>query len=207
MIGSSLGLTWTVRVGLFVGVLGENAETMRISLPLNIGDSGAPIFNVQGEVIGINVTNNTSRDDLTVVRNINVITEIKETLGNMEFRNINYLSFNDIRRDILQGSMDTVNTIDEDIYERFIDESGIYNIIGLNLVSGHSRNGILSLRYENSISSLFPNEALLQTYSSMLTENQYEVRIVDDTIIATRDGIVIRLKDRFGFIIIIVEGI
>ncbi|MCL2383965.1 MAG: serine protease [Oscillospiraceae bacterium] len=207
-IGSSLGMTSTLKVGLFIGLEGNNEEIIRMSLPLSIGDSGSPVLNLDGEVIGINVShNNHVASDLTFALDINTINDITGRLNSMNFGDIEYASFASIRSEIMQGNINVTNTINERVYRDFIEISNIETAVGLELVSGHARGGVLSLRYRNTTNGLLSNEELMRIYSEILYRDDFQSRRVEDTTIFTREDITIRVKERFGLILIIVEGV
>ena len=54
IISSSIGLTSTVKTGIYINTIKDDIKILRTSLPLANGDTGSPIFDTEGLVIGIN---------------------------------------------------------------------------------------------------------------------------------------------------------
>ena len=75
------------------------------------------------------------------------------------------------------------------------------------MISGYSKNKILSLRYENGTNNLFSNDELIRIYSDILSQDGYDIKKAKDTVVCRKDEVIIRLQNRFGFILVIVEGV
>ncbi|MDP4143803.1 MAG: trypsin-like peptidase domain-containing protein [Bacillota bacterium] len=89
-IGSPLGLYNTVTVGMYVNRWeGDNGVvTLQCSLPLAPGNSGGPLFNIKGEVVGINTAIAKGYGDIAFARSIEHIRDISHKLTKLDFGNM-----------------------------------------------------------------------------------------------------------------------
>lgn len=96
-IGSPLGLFNTVTIGLFQNVWQEGERTLlQSSLPLAPGNSGGPLFNASGEVIGINTMIMEGYADISIAVSIDHLRDLIKTINNTSFSAIDCTKLDEI---------------------------------------------------------------------------------------------------------------
>lgn len=77
-IGNPLGLNWTVSHGIVSTLnrdIGEGFAFTQIDAPINQGNSGGPLFNMNGELIGINARKEMDTDGIAFAISLKTINE------------------------------------------------------------------------------------------------------------------------------------
>jgi hypothetical protein len=156
-LGSPLGLSGTMTKGMIstASRIIENVDFIQIDAPISNGNSGGPLVNVYGEVIGVNTMGATYGQNLNFAVNIN---ELKKVTTNNPITVAEYYEeyskqmFDDFlyEDDEISNSMSTCQTIDPKVYgigEAEKDEKVDYYKI--NITQSTTLHGHL-LTYNNS---------------------------------------------------------
>ncbi len=88
-IGSPMALYNTVTIGLFQNtIIDGDARILQSSLPLAPGNSGGPLFNSSGELIGVNTAIVEGYADISFAMSAYHLVDLKKTLDNTDFKKI-----------------------------------------------------------------------------------------------------------------------
>ncbi|MEG2311192.1 MAG: S1C family serine protease [Bacilli bacterium] len=194
-ISSKTGSGLTFQKGIII----YNTDHIQSTIPLIQSDEGTPLFNKNGEIIGINTAKqiNTS---VSIANNSKLLKEIQEKFNNIVFNTIDAISFNDLKQKAYYTKLNDEikqNNISKSKWKKVSKIGNINNTIKLDLIKANYVDGIVSLRYQNNISDYvssmqmsaeFKEELIRQGYKEMLKGNKkciyknkkYEVIIMEE---------------------------
>ena len=203
IISSSIGLTSTVKTGIYINTIKDDIKILRTSLPLANGDTGSPIFDTEGLVIGINNDVKTN-DDLyySGINNsidIEVLKNVIESIKNTSFSNLKITELSNLKK----NNTKTVNKVPEKIWNKYLKLPVITNYVPLELYSAYTNEKYLIVRYKLN-DDLIDTNTILKIYSNNLIKEGYEQKLIN---VYKKDNIKLSIKTNLGFIIIIVEGV
>ncbi|MBR4262694.1 MAG: trypsin-like peptidase domain-containing protein [Bacilli bacterium] len=203
IISSSIGLTSTIKTGIYLNTIKDDINVLRTSLPLTNGDTGSPIFNTEGLVIGINNDVKPSIDSYySGINNsidISVLKDVIEKINNTEFNTIKTTELSSLKIDNIK----VVNKVKEKVWEKYLDLPVITNYIPIDLYSAYTKDNYLIVRYK-STDNMFDNDMIINIYTkNLIKENYKEVA----TNVFKKGNVTITIKNNLGFIIVIVEGV
>lgn len=205
VISSSIGLKASIKLGIYFDTLDDDYKIIRTSLPLIDGDSGSAVFNLKGEVVGINTSvstsNSTYNSGLNNATDITILKDVIEKLNKETFKDIEVIKFSEFNDD---EKIEIKNEVNNKIWKKYEKLPIITNYLPLNLYSAYTNNNYLIVRYKQEKYAALSNDDALNLYAKYLTSNSYE-KISDNSY--SKDGITIRLQNNLGYIIIIVEGV
>jgi S1-C subfamily serine protease len=96
-IGSPMGLFNTVTIGLFQNIIVDgDARILQSSLPLAPGNSGGPLFNSKGELIGVNTSIVEGYADISFAMSSYHLVDVKESLDSIDFKKIKVTKLSEI---------------------------------------------------------------------------------------------------------------
>lgn len=203
IISSSIGLTSTVKTGIYINTIKDDIKILRTSLPLANGDTGSPIFDTEGLVIGINNDVKTN-DDLyySGINNsvaIGVLKNVIESIKNTSFSNLKITELSNLKK----NNTKTVNKVPEKTWNKYLKLPVITNYVPLELYSAYTNEKYLIVRYKLN-DDLIDTNTILIIYSNNLIKEGYEQKLLN---VYKKDNIKLSIKTNLGFIIIIVEGV
>lgn len=205
VISSSLGLKSSIKMGIYFDTLNDDYNVIRTALPLINGDTGSALFNMNGEVIGINTSVSTSQSEynsgLNNAIDINILVEIITKLRNEQFNKIKIIDFKEFNE---ETKIKVVNKVDKKVWEKYEELPTITKQLPLNLYSAYQTEKYLIIRYKQDKYTALTNENVIDLYEKNLTSNSYE-QIKEN--VYKKDNIIIRIQNNLGYIIVIVEGV
>lgn len=205
VISSSLGLKSSIKLGIYFDSLEDDYNVIRTSLPLINGDTGSALFNIDGEVIGINTSVSTSESEynsgLNNAVDIKILNDIITKLRNENFNKIKIINFDELNE---KTEIKVINKVDKKIWEKYEQLPVITKQLPLNVYSAYQTNNYLIIRYKQDKYTALTNENVIDLYSKNLTTNSYK-KIKEN--VFKKDNITIRLQNSLGYIIVIVEGV
>jgi hypothetical protein len=171
-ISSKSGVGFTTQTGIVIA----NDEYIQIAIPLSETDEGSPLFDQNGKVIGINTSKSTN-SSISLAVNSNVLKEIQEKFNSIDFESIETITFEKLKEEYYYtkyNEENIVNSIPKSKWETFKKIGDIENTLNLNLVKASYKDGIVSLRYENSISKYIDSMQLAVDFREKLLSDGYE---------------------------------
>ena len=205
VISSSLGLNASIKLGIYFDSLDDDYKIIRTSLPLIDGDNGSAIFNLNGDVIGINTSVSTSESEynsgLNNAVDINIVKDVINKLKEDNFKDIKVYSFDKI---IQKETTKVINEVDENTWSKYQQLPLITNIYPVNLYSAYTNDNYLIIRYRQDNYNILTNEEVINLYIKNLTANEFKQTSNN---VYTKNNITIRIQNNLGYIILIIEGV
>ena len=202
IISSKYGTGLVVQTGIIVSI----DNYLQTSIPISIVDTGSPLFNQDGEVIGINTAKSVNTS-ISISVNADALREVQD-----KFKNINYDKIETISFDELKEKYYYVNYDDEIIYNNISDKkweeySKIGNVketIKLKLIKASYQDGIVSLRYQNNISNIVKSMQLASNFIEKLIKDGYkEISHSTSKSVYENNKYKVIIMDEFDYLIIV----
>jgi S1-C subfamily serine protease len=209
VIGSPMGLTPITRVGIFTELITNGTPIIRDSLPLGEGDLGSPLFNLDGEVIGINTSIGTQKnnDDTSLARPTSLFKDLVQKLKNQNFNSISYTSFSDLAKKINTPIPSTSNTRvsqDNNLWKAYQKLPNITQYKSAELTESYVTDGYLLVRYKNTISDFMKTSILIEAYGKKLEEAKFKLIYNNNgRLTYIRGKEIVRIAERYDYISVI----
>ena len=202
VISSKLGTGLIVQTGIIV----SNDEYLQTSIPLSDNEQGSPLFNQNGEVIGINTSKSTN-SSISIAMNSDILEEIQDKFNNTNFDDIDSISFNDLKEKYYYVKFDNEivkNTIPKNKWNDYSKIGNIEDTIKLELVKASYKDNIVSLRYKNNISQYISGMQLATAFREKLIKDGFEqvINTNSKAIYSNKDYQII-IMDEFDYLIIV----
>lgn len=202
IISSKSGTGVMVQTGIVI----SNEEYIQTSIPLSTVDEGSPLFNQRGDVIGINTSKSTNTS-ISIAMNSEVLKEIQNKFKSLSFDKIETISFNELKEKyyyVKYNSENIKNSIPKGKWKTYSKIGNIEDTIKLELVKASYKDGIVSLRYKNSISQYINSMQLATDFKSKLISDGYEqvVNSSSKSIYKNKKYQVI-IMDEFDYLIVV----
>ena len=204
ILSSRLGLVPTIKTGIYFDRLDDDIKMVRTSLPLQDGDSGSPIFDVNGNVIGINnnvgSSNDTYESGLNNSLDIVVLKEVINKIIKTDFNDIKVTSFSSF--DTKEHK--TINKVSEKVWKKYEELTTVDSVIPIDLYSAYTKNKYLTVRYKNNSENIISNEMIIKAYRDSLLKEGYKEENIN---VFSKDKITITVSNNLGYIVVIVKGV
>ena len=202
IISSKSGTGAMVQTGIVI----SNEEYIQTSIPLSTVDEGSPLFNQSGDVIGINTSKSTNTS-ISIAMNSEVLKEIQNKFKSLSFDKIETISFNELKEKyyyVKYNSENIKNSIPKSKWKTYSKIGNIEDTIKLELIKASYKDGIVSLRYKNSISQYINSMQLATDFKSKLISDGYEqvVNSSSKSIYKNKKYQVI-IMDEFDYLIVV----
>lgn len=175
-----IAITSKTGVGLsnLVGIVSSVSDNLINVLPLEKNDWGSPIFNTNGEVVGIN-NSKLVDSELSNASSIDSLKELVLKLKNTKFNNIKSTSLDELKKKYYykeQNKEEIKKFVDTKTWNKYKTIGNIENTIPLNLVKAGYYNNTLSLRYENTTSKYIDTISYSSSFTDVLVEQGYTLK-------------------------------
>lgn len=201
-ISSKLGTDLTLQKGIII----SNEDYVQTSIPLLDIDEGSPLFNINGEVIGMNTSKSTN-DSISVAINSDVLMEIQDKFNSIDYDNIGAIPFDNLKEKYYYTRYEDENVnnnIPKNKWNMYSKIGNIEDTINLNLVNASYQNGIVSLRYKNEVPQYISSMQLAIKFREQLTNEGYKEVLNNDTKkIYENSNYQIIIMDEFDYLIIV----
>lgn len=202
VLSSKLGVGTMAQTGIVI----SNGDYIQTSIPLSTSEEGSPLFNQNGEVIGINTSKSTSAS-VSIAINVNVLREIQEKFESINHDSIEALPFDKLKEEyyyVKYNEEKIENSIPADKWKRYSKIGNIEQTINLELIKASYKDGIVSLRYKNNISKYINSLQLAANFRENLENSGYKI-VVNNTskIIYENDDYQVIIMDEFDYLIIV----
>lgn len=202
IISSKLGTGAMVQTGIII----SNENYIQTSIPLSNTDEGSPLINQNGEVIGIN-TSKSINTSISVSINAEVLKEIQNKFNSISQDKIDTISFKELKEKyyyVKYNEENIKNSIPKGKWKTYSKIGNVEDKIKLELVKASYKDGIVSLRYKNSISNYISGMQLATDFRVQLTKDGYEeiLSTASKSIYKNKKYQVI-IMDEFDYLIIV----
>ena len=202
IISSKSGTGLSIQTGIVI----SNEDYIQTSIPLSNTDEGSPLFNQNGEVIGMN-TSRSTKVSVSLAVNSNVLKEIQNKFSSLNFDSIDTISFDSLKEKYYYVKLDEEsikNSIPKQKWETYSKIGDVSNTIKLELVKASYKDGIVSLRYKNSISKYISGMQLATSFKDKLINDGYKM-VMNNSLkaIYKNDKYQVVIMDEFDYLIIV----
>jgi len=201
-ISSKSGLGLTTQKGIIIA----NGSYIQSSIPLSQVDEGSPLFNENGEVIGINTAYSVNTN-ISMAINSNVLKEIQEKFENKN--EIKSVTFEQLKEKYFyknQNEEKKINNVSDKIWNEYKEIGNIEENILLTETKRFYKNKKLSIRYRNDIIDSLDTSMLVQPYISALEEQGYKNIFEDENkIIYTNDKYRVVIQIELNYLMVGIE--
>ena len=171
-ISSKLGVGTIIQKGIIT----SNNNYIQTSIPLSDTDEGSPLFNINGEVIGLNTSKSTQSSISTAI-NSDVLKEIQDKINSSSINKIQTISFEELKEKYYydkNNNENIINSISKNKWKKYSKIGNINENIKLELTKSSYKDGIVSLRYKNNISKYISSIQLATNFETQLIKDGYE---------------------------------
>lgn len=201
-LSSKSGVGLTIQKGIVI----SNDDYVQSSIPLMESDEGSPLFNKNGELIGLN-TSKSVNTSISMAINVDVIKEIQNKFNSIDFNSIKTITFEDLKSEYYYtkyNEENIVNSIPKNKWNKYKKIGNIEDNINLQLIKASYKDGIISLRYKNNISNYISSMLLSVSYREQLIKDGYkEVLNSSSKYIYENNNYQIIIMDEFDYLIIV----
>ena len=174
-----LSVTSKTGVGFsaITGIISSNGNNILSVMPLTKNDAGSPLFDFNGNVIGIN-TPKLINSELSSASSIDNLKALQTQLQSVKFKDVETTSLSDVKNNYFykaQNKEQIKNTISSKIWKKYKAFGDIENLISLDLVKTSYYDNVLSLRYLNPTSSYVNNLDYVNEFVGNLKEKGYKL--------------------------------
>jgi len=185
------------------GIVISNQNELKNFLPLTNSDIGSPLLNSKGEVVGIN-TAKSLNTSISYASYTDVLKDLQSKFLNAE--NIETISFDELKEFyFLRNNQEIIsNNIRRRIWNRYSRIGDIEETLHLPLIKASYSRRILSLRYDNSISSIIDTRQIIAPFINTLIEDGYtEILNTSERSIYQNKNYKVIIIDKFDYLIIV----
>ena len=171
-ISSKLGVGTIIQKGIIT----SNNNYIQTSIPLSDTDEGSPLFNINGEVIGLNTSKSTQSSISTAI-NSDVLKEIQDKINSSSINKMQTISFEELKEKYYydkNNNENIINSIPKNKWKKYSKIGNINENIKLELAKSSYKDGIVSLRYKNNISKYISSIQLATNFETQLIKDGYE---------------------------------
>ena len=202
MISTKYGTGSVLQKGVVVNV----DNYIQTSIPISYVDAGSPIFNQNGEVIGMN-SSKSIHSSISMAINSDALKEVKDMFNSVDYDKIESVPFEELKEKYFYVKMDSAkeyNNISKDKWNEYSKIGNISENIKLPLIKANYNNGIVSLRYHNSISSVLSSKNIAISFVEQLLKDGYK-KITDNPSksIYSNDSYKVIISEEFDYLIIV----
>lgn len=201
-ISSKSGVSYIIQKGIVI----SNDDYIQSSIPLSNNDEGSPLFNGNGQVVGINTSKSTN-SSISMAINSEVLKEAKEKFDNIDFDSIQTIKFEKLKEDyyyIKYNNENVINDIPTKVWKDYSKIGNIEKNIKLELVKANYDNNIISLRYKNKISDYINGMQLSVSFKEQLVKDGYkEIFNSSSKCIYQNKKYQVIIMDEFDYLIIV----
>jgi len=204
----AIAITSKGGVGLSIqsGIVISKDGYIQSSIPLIKSDEGSPLFNVNGEIIGMN-TSKQINTNISLSIGVDILNEIQNKFNSINFSDINVITFEELKEKYYYTKVNEElisNNISKKKWKKFKKIGNVEENINLELVKANEVKGSISLRYKNNLSEFASSMQFTSSFKKELLNQNYK-EILNSTnkcIYQSKDYQVV-IMEEFDYLIIV----
>lgn len=202
VISSKYGTGFVVQKGIIL----SSDDFIQTSIPLSKMDQGSPLFNQNGEVVGIS-TIKSINNNISFMIHSEILKEIQNKFNSIDYDKVEVISFQDLKEKYYYVKQDEEiikNTIPEKKWKEYSKIGNIEKTIKLELVKASYEDKIVSLRYKNNISEYISSMQLAESFKEKLVHDGFkEVVSSEKKAIYKNNKYQVVIMDEFDCLIVV----
>lgn len=188
------------------GIIINNNGYLESTIPLTKKDSGSPLFNINGEVVGMN-TSKSIDTSISYAVNSDILKEIIDKFSNVKYDDIKAISFNDLKEKyyyLKKSNEKIVNSIPSKKWQEYSKIGNINETINMELVKASYQDDIVSLRYKNHLSSYIDGLRVVYKFKEQLVNDGYKLVVnTKEKMIYQNNTYKVILMSQFDYLIVV----
>ena len=200
-LNSKTGVGLTTAKGIVI----STDSNMQTSLPVSEQIQGSPLFNAQGQLIGM-INSKIMNSSISYATNFDILNEYYNKFANTNSDDVKSIPFEELKENYYINYKDEniVNNISEKKWKKYIEAENLQNTIGLELVKAFYTDNVISLRYRNDIPNYIDTMSFASEYRENLKSEGYNEKIISDSkIIYENKNNQIVIMTEFDYLIIV----
>lgn len=201
-ISSKTGVGLTVQKGIVVA----NDGYIQSTIPLSVTDEGSPLLDQNGNVIGIN-TSKQVNTSISLAINSEVLKEVQDKFNDISFDSIQTITFNRLKEQMYYVKYNdeiAINNISKSKWKEYSKIGNVEENIKLKLLKASYKDGVVSLRYQNTVSNYISSMQLASSFKDKLLEDGYtEVLKGNEKCIYKNNKYQVIIMDEFDYLILV----
>ena len=186
------------------GIVINNDYKFQNLMPLSKSDNGSPLFNTDGEVIGIN-TGESTNTSISYANYTDILKDLQNKLKDND--KIDNISFDQLKEQYYYSKTNKEvvnNNIKKSIWDKYSKIGNIESTMHLPLIKANYSNGVLSLRYDNHVKNLLGSKQMSLAFVNELKKSGYEELLnTSEKRIYQNKSYKVILMDEFNYLIIV----
>ena len=188
------------------GIIISNNGYLESTIPLTKKDSGSPLFNINGEVVGMN-TSKSIDTSISYAINSDILKEIIDKFSNVKYDDIKAISFNDLKEQyyyLKKSNEKIANSIPSKKWQEYSKIGNINETINMELVKASYQDDIVSLRYKNHLSSYIAGLKVAYKFKEQLVNDGYKLVFnTKEKMIYQNNTYKVILMSQFDYLIVV----
>lgn len=187
------------------GIVTTVDNDIQTSLPVVEEMQGGPLFSPDGNLVGM-INSKAFNKSISFATNIDIIKKYYDKFNTENYDDVKATSFDVLKKNyyIKYSEEKLINNIPEREWRKFNKIEDIEKTIGLKLIKGSYKEGIISLRYKNEVSSYINTMMFADEYGANLKNKGYkEKQISNSKVIYENKKYQIIIMTEFDYLIIV----
>ena len=188
------------------GIIINNNGYLESTIPLTKKDSGSPLFNINGEVVGMNIPKSVDTS-ISYAVNSDILKEVVDKFSNVKYEDIKAISFNDLKEKyyyLKKSNEKIVNNIPSKKWQEYSKIGNINETINMELVKANYQDNIVSLRYKNHLSSYIDGLRVAYKFKEQLVNEGYKLVVnTKEKMIYQNNTYKVILMSQFDYLIVV----
>lgn len=187
------------------GIVTTVDNDIQTSLPVVEEMQGGPLFSPDGNLVGM-INSKAFNKSISFATNIDIIKKYYDKFNTENYDDVKATSFDVLKKNyyIKYSEEKLINNIPEREWRKFNKIEDIEKTIGLKLIKGSYKEGIISLRYKNEVSSYINTMMFAEEYGANLKNKGYkEKQISNSKVIYENKKYQIIIMTEFDYLIIV----
>lgn len=177
-ISSKFGISYLTQKGIII----SNDDYLQTSIPLIVNDEGSPLFNANGEIVGINTSKSINTNTSIAINSV-ILNEIQEKFNKIDFDSIQTISFENLKQDyyLKYNNEKIIKQVPTNKLKKYLKIGNIEKNISLELVKISYDNKTVSFRYKNKIPNFIDTMQFAFTYKKQLIEDGFKEQLASNS--------------------------
>jgi hypothetical protein len=159
-----------------------NKGVLKNQLVISESDIGSALFNKNGNVVGFN-TGSVINSSISVANSTNYLIDIQQKLNNKQFGEIYSINVQEFKNKYYYhvNKEEKIDNVDNKVWKKYKDIGDIENTIPIDFVKRIYKDGILSIRYKNTIYGSLDSMFITMGFEEKLVNDGYKLTYNNNT--------------------------
>ena len=173
MISSKSNTGYSISYGSFVSL---NSGVLKNQLVVSQSDIGSPLFNKEGNVIGFN-TGNIINSSISNANSTDYLIEVQKRLIAKDFDKIDCTSVKEFKDKYYYSYTEEkrIDNVSKKVWDEYKKQGDLENTIQLDILKKSYKDGILSIRYKNSVYGSLDTLLMTAAFEDSLLKDNYKL--------------------------------